>query len=93
MSLFTTLEQYAEEILDAVKARAQQLEQAFGTHSPELTHIVSTLEAHVATTTPAAPVEAPIAVEPVAVEPVAVEPVAVEPVVEVPAAVEVTEEK
>ena len=84
MSLFHTLEEYAHEILDAVKARVQHLEQAFGAHDEALAHIVSTLEAHVATTTtPAAPVEAPIAVEPVAVE----------PVVEVPAAVEVTEEK
>ena len=83
MSLFHTLEEYAHEILDAVKARVQNLEQAFGAHDEALAHIVSTLEAHVATTTPAAPVEAPIAVEPVAVE----------PVVEVPAAVEVTEEK
>ena len=83
MSLFHTLEEYAHEILDAVKARVQHLEQAFGAHDEALAHIVSTLEAHVAITTPAAPVEAPIAVEPVAVE----------PVVEVPAAVEVTEEK
>ena len=88
MSLFTTLEQYAEEILDAVKARAQQLEQAFGTHSPELTHIVSTLEAHVATTTPA-PASSILLGLPS--DPVEATPV--EPVVEVPAEVEAAEEK
>ena len=87
MSLFTTLEQYAEEILDAVKARAQQLEQAFGTHSPELTHIVSTLEAHVATTpAPASSILLGLPSDPVEATPV-------EPVVEVPAEVEAAEEK
>ena len=84
MNLFHSLEEYAHEILDAVRARANQLEQAFGAHSEELAHIVTTLESHVSANAPA-PV-APVA-------PVAVEPVAVEPVVEAPAAVEVTEEK
>jgi len=79
MNLFHSLEEYAHEILDAVKARVQHLEQAFGTHSDELAHVVATLEAHVSANAPAAPV--------------VVEPVAVEPVVEVPAAVEATEEK
>jgi len=88
MSLFTTLEQYAEEILDAVKARAQQLEQAFGTHSPELTHIVSTLEAHVATTTPAPASSIAIGLPS---EPVEAAPI--EPVVEVPAEIQASEEK
>jgi hypothetical protein len=86
MSLFTTLEQYAEEILDAVKARAQQLEQAFGTHSPELTHIVSTLEAHVAIPAPASSILLGLPSDPVEATPV-------EPVVEVPAEVEAAEEK
>ena len=79
MSLFHSLEEYAHDILDAVRARVQHLEQAFGAHDEALAHIVSTLEAHVATA------KAPVAVEPeLALE---------EPVVEVPAEIEATEEK
>ena len=88
MSLFHTLEEYAHEILDAVKARVQHLEQAFGAHDEALSHIVSTLEAHVATTTPA-PASSILLGLPS--DPVEATPV--EPVVEVPAEVEAAEEK
>jgi len=93
MSLFTTLEEYAVEILDAVRARSQQLEQAFGASSPELAHIVSTLEAHVVATTPVEAPVAPVVEEPVTVveEPVEVAPAEEALVAEAPA--EVSEDK
>jgi len=88
MNLFHSLEEYAHEILDAVKARVQHLEQAFGAHDEALAHIVTTLESHVATTTvaPASSIALGLPSEPVEAAPV-------EPVVEVPAEIQASEEK
>ena len=88
MNLFHSLEEYAHEILDAVKARVQHLEQAFGTHSNELAHVVATLESHVASKTvaPASSIALGLPSEPVEATPV-------DPVVEVPAEIQTSEEK